>query len=74
MLAPTLGLDLLTPPTFLKAISEGTDPTAADKATIDRQIAEKKIKVYVYNPQNATPDVQSQVDAAHGGRHPGHAP
>ncbi|MGZ4625906.1 MAG: metal ABC transporter solute-binding protein, Zn/Mn family, partial [Kineosporiaceae bacterium] len=33
-------------------------------ATIDQQIAEKKIKVYVYNSQNATPDVQSQVNAA----------
>jgi zinc/manganese transport system substrate-binding protein len=64
MVAPALGLDLLTPAPFLKAISEGTDPTADDKAMIDRQISEKKIKVYVYNPQNATPDVQSQVDDA----------
>ena len=32
MLAPALGLDLVTPPGFLTAISEGTDPTAADKA------------------------------------------
>jgi zinc/manganese transport system substrate-binding protein len=64
MVAPALGLDLVTPPAFLKAISEGTDPTAADKATIDRQISEKEIKVYVYNPQNATPDVLSQVSAA----------
>jgi zinc/manganese transport system substrate-binding protein len=64
MVAPALGVDLLTPPSFLKAVSEGTDPTAADKATIDQQISRKKIKVYVYNPQNATPDVQSQVNAA----------
>jgi zinc/manganese transport system substrate-binding protein len=64
MVAPALRLDLVTPPAFLKAISEGTDPTAADKAMIDRQISEKAIKVYVYNPQNATPDVQSQVNAA----------
>jgi zinc/manganese transport system substrate-binding protein len=64
MVAPALGLDLVTPPSFLKAISEGTDPTAADKATVDHQIAQKKIKVYVYNSQNATPDVQSQVSAA----------
>jgi zinc/manganese transport system substrate-binding protein len=64
MVAPALGLDLLTPPPFLKAISEGTDPTADDKAMIDRQISEKKIKVYVYNPQNATPDVQNQVNDA----------
>ena len=64
MLSPALGLNLLTPPAFLTAISEGTDPTAADKATIDAQIKGKQIKVYVYNSQNATPDVQAQVDAA----------
>jgi zinc/manganese transport system substrate-binding protein len=64
MIAPALGLNLLTPPAFLTAISEGTDPSAADKATIDAQIAGNRIKVYVYNSQNATPDVQAQVDAA----------
>jgi zinc/manganese transport system substrate-binding protein len=64
MLSPALGLNLLTPPGFLKAISEGTDPTAADKATIDAQIKNKQIKVYVYNSQNATPDVQAQVNEA----------
>ena len=61
---PATGLNLLTPEPFLTAISEGTDPTAADKATIDAQIKNKQIKVYVYNSQNATPDVQAQVDAA----------
>src|SRR5438874_13247366 len=40
-LAPALRLDLLTPPSFLKAISEGTEPTASDKTAIDRQIAAK---------------------------------
>jgi zinc/manganese transport system substrate-binding protein len=64
MLSPALGLNLLTPSAFLTAISEGTDPSAADKATIDAQIKGKQIKVYVYNSQNATPDVQAQVDAA----------
>jgi zinc/manganese transport system substrate-binding protein len=64
MFAPALGLDVLTPPDFLTAISEGTEPTAADKSTIDTQISTGAIKVYVYNSQNATPDVQAQVDAA----------
>jgi zinc/manganese transport system substrate-binding protein len=64
MIAPALGLNLLTPPTFLRAISEGTDPTSADKTTIDNQIKTHAIKVYVYNSQNATPDVQAQVDEA----------
>lgn len=63
-LSAALGLDLLTPASFLNAISEGSDPTATDKATIDRQLATKQIKVYVYNSQNATPDVQAQVNEA----------
>src|SRR6202022_3508255 len=63
-MADALGLKLLTPPGFLKAISEGTDPTAADKATADRQIAARQIKVWVYNSQNTTPDVQRLTDAA----------
>ncbi|WP_329044423.1 zinc ABC transporter substrate-binding protein [Amycolatopsis sp. NBC_01488] len=63
-LAEGLGLKMLTPDSFLTAISEGSDPTAADKSTIDAQIKGKQIKVYVYNSQNSTPDVQAQVDAA----------
>ena len=63
-LADATGLQLRTPASFLNAISEGTDPTAADKRTADRQIAQRQIKVYVYNSQNATPDVQAQVRAA----------
>jgi len=63
-LAPSLGLKLLTPTGFLDAISEGTDPTPADKATTDSQIADRQIKVWVYNSQNATPDVQRLNDAA----------
>ncbi|MGW3177463.1 metal ABC transporter solute-binding protein, Zn/Mn family [Streptomyces sp. NPDC001153] len=63
-LAEGLGLKMLTPETFLDAMSEGSDPTAKDKATIDQQIKNKKIKIYVYNSQNSTPDVQAQVKEA----------
>ena len=63
-LAQALGLRLITPYAFLKAISEGTDPTAADKTTIDRQIAKKEIKVWVFNSQNSTPDVARLTEAA----------
>jgi zinc/manganese transport system substrate-binding protein len=62
MLAPALGLNLITPPTFLKAISEGTDVSVADKETIDQQIQDHRIKIYVYNSQNVTPDVQAQLN------------
>ena len=61
MLAPSLGLDLITPPTFLKAISEGTDVSVADKETIDTQIRTHRIAIYIYNSQNVTPDVQAQL-------------
>jgi zinc/manganese transport system substrate-binding protein len=63
-LAQALGLDMLTPASFLDAISEGSDPTAADKATIDQQISKRQIAIYVYNTQNATPDVAAQVAEA----------
>jgi zinc/manganese transport system substrate-binding protein len=63
-LARALRLRLLTPASFLKAISEGTEPTAKDKTTIDRQIAQRQIKVWVFNSQNSTPDVQRITDAA----------
>ncbi len=63
-LCRALGLDLVTPPSFLRAISEGTDVSAADTATIDRQIATRSIAVYLENTQNLTPDVQAQVRAA----------
>lgn len=63
-LAPSLGLRLLTPPGFFNSISEGSDPTPAEKATTDSQIAERQIKVWIYNSQNATPDVQRLNDAA----------
>jgi zinc/manganese transport system substrate-binding protein len=61
MLAPALGLDVVTPYSFLKAISEGTDVSAADKTSIDNQIRKHQIKIYVYNSQNTTPDVQAQL-------------
>ena len=63
-LADSLGLDLVTPYSFLKDISEGTDPTAADKSLIDQQITDRQIKVYVYNSQNSTPDIQAQIALA----------
>ena len=61
MLSPALGLDLITPSSFLKAISEGSDVSAADKQTIDDQVKNHEIQVYVYNSQNVTHDVQAQL-------------
>jgi zinc/manganese transport system substrate-binding protein len=63
-LADALKLDLITPPSFLRAVSEGADPSTEDLTTIQAQLRTKKIKVYVFNSQNATPDVAAQVKAA----------
>lgn len=60
-LADSTGLKMLTPYSFLKDISEGNDPSVADKSAIDAQIKGKQIKVYVYNSQNSTPDIAAQV-------------
>lgn len=63
-LAEALGLDLVTPAGFLRAISEGIDPSAADKAASEAQLRGHRVKVYVYNSQNATPDVAAQLAVA----------
>ena len=63
-LATASGLSLLTPPDLMKAIAEGEDLTADDKATMSQQISQKQIKVLVFNEQNATSDVNGFVSAA----------
>ena len=60
-MAAALGLNLITPAGYMKSISEGQDPSAADRAEVERQIASKEIKVFVVNAQNSTPDVQGLV-------------
>jgi zinc/manganese transport system substrate-binding protein len=52
--AQALGLNLISPPEFMKALSESTDPPAETVATFQNQIASKQIKVLVYNVQTAT--------------------
>ncbi len=63
-MSPALGLNLITPPSYMSAVSEGTDISAADEATFEQQIAQKQIKVLVYNSQNAPPNVQALIDQA----------
>jgi zinc/manganese transport system substrate-binding protein len=65
-LGASLGLRLLTPYSFAKAIAEGTDPTPQDVATVDRQLTDRLIKVWVYNSQNSTPDVARLTALARG--------
>ena len=50
-MAGALGLNLISPPDFMNAVAEGTDPPASALATFHDQVAGKRIKVLVYNLQ-----------------------
>ncbi len=63
-LAGPLGLRLLTPTGFMDAVAEGTEPTPAEKAAADEQLEDGQVKLWVYNSQNATPDVERLNEAA----------
>ncbi|HEY5044264.1 MAG TPA: zinc ABC transporter substrate-binding protein [Solirubrobacteraceae bacterium] len=65
-LGEDLQLKLRTPYSFAKAVAEGTDVTARDKEAVDRQAREREIKVWVFNSQNVTPDVQRVNELAKG--------
>ena len=67
-LGEDLGLKLMTPYSFAKAIAEGGEVTAQDKRTVDEQAEHGQIKVWVFNSQNVTPDVQrvNEIARAHG--------
>lgn len=64
-LADATGLDLVTPSSFLDAVTEGRDPAPSDKVVADEQLRTGAVAVFVANSQNATPDVQQLVDEAH---------
>jgi zinc/manganese transport system substrate-binding protein len=50
-MADALGLNLISPPEFMNAVAEGTDPPASAVATFHDQVAGNQIKVLVYNIQ-----------------------
>lgn len=58
LLAPALGLRLITPPAFMTATGEGAEVTAQDATAVQRQIARRRIAVWIFNRQNLTPEVQ----------------
>jgi zinc/manganese transport system substrate-binding protein len=63
-MSPSLGLNLITPPSYMNAVSEGTDISAADEAAVEQQINQKQIKILVYNSQNTPPNIQILLDKA----------
>ena len=63
-MSPSLGLNLITPVSYMNAVSEGTDISAADEATVEQQINQKQIKILVYNSQNTPPNVLALLNLA----------
>jgi zinc/manganese transport system substrate-binding protein len=53
--AVPLGLDVLTPFEFQKAMAEGNEPPADTVITAENQITHHQIKVLIYNVQTVTP-------------------
>ena len=53
-MAQSCGLDLVSPPDFMQAVSQGNDPSARDIAAFQSQIDNAQIKVLVYNTQTVT--------------------
>lgn len=62
------GLTNVTPPDFLKAVEEGTDPPAAAVATTRQLIMSRQVAALIHNPQTETPVTQQvRADAAAAG-------
>jgi zinc/manganese transport system substrate-binding protein len=53
-MASATGLDLISPAAFMQAVSEGNEPPASSVVTFQDQIANKQIRVLVYNVQTPT--------------------
>lgn len=53
--ANDLGLHVMTPIEFQRAIAEGNDPSAQDVNSTNKQIQQKQIKILIYNAQTVMP-------------------
>jgi zinc/manganese transport system substrate-binding protein len=53
-MAGALGLNLISPPQFMKAVGEGNDPPVNSVAQFQSQISGKQITLLVYNAQTVT--------------------
>jgi len=63
-LASGVGLDVLTPEGFMKAIEDGTDPAPADVAAERDLLTGHKVRVLIYNSQVITPLTKQIHDLA----------
>jgi zinc/manganese transport system substrate-binding protein len=66
-LAAALGLDLVSPPEFMTAVAEGTEPPVGSVIQFENQIQQRQAKVLVYNVQtisNTTTNIKHLAAAA----------
>jgi zinc/manganese transport system substrate-binding protein len=54
-LANAMGLDLISPPSFIEAVAEGNDPPTSSVVTFQQQLKGNEPKLLVYNEQTVTP-------------------
>lgn len=54
-LANYTGLDLVSPPEFMQAVAEGSDPPAQSIVAFQCQLESGQVRVLVYNEQTVTP-------------------
>ncbi len=54
-LANATGLDLISPPAFMQAVAEGTDPSVQSVTQFENQLESGNVSVLVYNEQTVTP-------------------
>jgi len=59
-----IGLDVLTPEAFARAVAEGNDPPADAVIAATDQITRRQIRVLIYNNQTVTPVVTHLQDLA----------
>jgi zinc/manganese transport system substrate-binding protein len=66
-LANATDLDLISPPAFMNAVSEGVDPPAQSVSEFENQLGNGSVSVLVYNEQTVTPLTQQmkQIAAQH---------
>jgi zinc/manganese transport system substrate-binding protein len=67
-MADALGVNLTTPPEFMQAVAEGTDPPASAVAEFQDQVSHNQIKVLVYNIQTVT-DVTTNIKSLAASHH-----
>ena len=58
-LANATGLDLVSPPAFMQAVSEGNDPSAQSIVQFDQLLQSRSVKMLIYNSQTVTPLTQT---------------